>query len=264
MQELNKGCYSGNVIDQYIGDGLICCRTSYPEQRFNGVRHFHQNAHLSLVLSGNCTEKKREAYYRQPGHVTFYHAGEAHQVLNVSRFSRHINLEIEPMIFDHFDLREQNINLAIQNSPDAGFLLLQLHREMQVNDDCTGLSIQSAFLQLVCGTAGSINRNDLPVWVKRTGEYLRDNVSTKITLSALALAAGAHPVTISKYFKKYWGCTLGQYIRKLKIEHSLPLIKSEKYTLAEVAFTCGFADQSHFIRAFKECTGVLPTFYQEI
>ncbi len=264
MQELDKGTYSGNIIDQHAGDGLICCHTSYHEQRFNGARHFHQNPHLSLVLSGNCTEKKKEAYFRQPGHITFYHAGEAHQVLSVSRFSRHINLEIEPLIFDQFNLGEQNIDRAIQNSPDTGFLLLQLHREMQVNDDCTALSIQSAFLQLVCGIASTANRNDVPMWVRRTGDYLRANASTKITLSALALAAGAHPVTISKYFNKYWGCTLGQHIRKLKIERSLPLIKSNKHTLAEVAFTCGFSDQSHFIRTFKECTGVLPTFYQQI
>lgn len=264
MQELYKGHYSGNIIDQHTEGGLICCHTSYDEQRFNGKRHFHKNPHLSLVISGNCTEKKKEAYDRKPGHVTFYHAGEPHQVLNVAGFSRHINLEIEPLVFKEFDFCEQNIDHAIRNSPDAGFLLLQIHREIQVNDRSTALSIQTAFLKLVSGAAGTINRNDAPAWVNRTEEYLRANVHNKITLAALASAAGAHPVTISKYFHKYWGCTLGQHIRKLKVEQALPLIKAGKHTLTEVAFVCGFADQSHFTRTFKQCTGLLPTIYQDI
>jgi AraC family transcriptional regulator len=264
MQVLHKGKYSGNVIGQHADEGLICCHTSYDEQRFNDKRHFHQNAHLSLVISGNCTEKKKDAYYRQPGHVAFYQAGEPHQVLNVSNFSRHINLEIDPLLFKRYDFCEQNVDLAIRNSPDTGFLLLQIYREMQANDITTTLSIQAAFLKLVNGAAGRIDRNDAPVWVNRTEEYLRANLHNKITLSALSSAAGAHPVTLSKYFNKYWGSTLGQHIRKLKVEGSLSLLRSGKHSLSEVAFACGFADQSHFIRTFRQCTGLLPTQYRKI
>lgn len=264
MQQLHKGNYSGNIIDQHIGAGLICCHTSYNEQLFNGTRHFHDNAHLSLVLSGTCAEKKKEVYQRNPGHVTFYHAGEPHQVLGVSGASRHINLEIESAFFKHFDITEQNIDLAVRSSPDAVFILLQMYREMQLYDDVANLSIESSFLQLMNGPAGDISRSNVPMWVKKTEDYLQANALSKITLSILAAEVGAHPVTISRYFQKYWGCTLGRYIRKLKIIHTLPLIKSGEVTLSEVAFKCGFADQSHFIRTFKQFTGLLPAVYQNI
>ncbi len=62
----------------------------------------------------------------------------------------------------------------------------------------------------------------------------------------MATIIGVHPVTISKYFPRYFSCTLGEYMRKLKIEKSLSLIKSPGNSLTNVAYACGFFDQSHF------------------
>jgi AraC-like DNA-binding protein len=56
---------------------------------------------------------------------------------------------------------------------------------------------------------------------------------------------------------------LGEYIRKLKIEKSLIFLHKND-SLSEIAFDCGFADQSHFIRCFKENIGITPLKYRKI
>ena len=72
-----------------------------------------------------------------------------------------------------------------------------------------------------------------------------------------------HPVTLSRQFHNYFSCTLGEYIRKLKIAKAITLIKSTKNPLTEIAYQCGF-DQSHFIRSFKQLTGFLPMSFRKL
>ncbi|MCX7737205.1 MAG: helix-turn-helix domain-containing protein [Candidatus Kapabacteria bacterium] len=45
--------------------------------------------------------------------------------------------------------------------------------------------------------------------------------------------------------------------------HSLHEIHYKNDTLTQTAYVCGFYDQSHFIRVFKEFTGLSPKFYKK-
>ena len=103
-----------------------------------------------------------------------------------------------------------------------------------------------------------------PHWIGVIDELLRDRWAEQVSLDELSVAAGVHPVTVCKYFHKYFGCTLAEYMRKLKIEHALPLIGAAGLNLTQIAYTCGFADQSHFTRTFKEFSGFLPHNYPSL
>jgi len=85
----------------------------------------------------------------------------------------------------------------------------------------------------------------------------------KLNLSDLAKIVNIHPIHLSRDFKKYFHCTLGAYLRKLKVENSLKIL-NESESLSEVALECGFSDQSHFIRCFKENIGITPLKYRNI
>jgi AraC family transcriptional regulator len=53
-------------------------------------------------------------------------------------------------------------------------------------------------------------------------------------------------------------------MRKLRVEKAMALMVSSHQSLTEIAYVCGFADQSHFIRIFKQHTGFLPKQYQKL
>jgi AraC family transcriptional regulator len=80
----------------------------------------------------------------------------------------------------------------------------------------------------------------------------------------IAAGCGTHPVTISRQFRRYFGCSLGEYRRRLMIRRSLPLIGESAIALGTIAFTCGFADQSHFIRTFRGATRFRPGEYRQL
>jgi len=68
--------------------------------------------------------------------------------------------------------------------------------------------------------------------------------------------------TFQRVFKKLVGVTPNQYRRICQFQHSFTQVRAKSFdTLSEVAFDNGFADQSHFIRSFKEFTQLTPNDY---
>jgi AraC family transcriptional regulator len=119
-------------------------------------------------------------------------------------------------------------------------------------------------LNLIHANPETDAKNSSPGWTKTVAEITRDKWNEPLTLKDLSEAAGVHPITISKHFPKYFSCTFGEYMRRLKIEKSLYFLKVSRFSLTEIAFECGFSDQSHFIRTFKQMTGFLPNKYKKI
>jgi AraC-like DNA-binding protein len=68
--------------------------------------------------------------------------------------------------------------------------------------------------------------------------------------------------TLQRLFQKYVGISPVHYRRICQFQQSFTQVKSERFgAMADVAFDNGFADQSHFIRAFREFTRTTPQTY---
>ena len=104
----------------------------------------------------------------------------------------------------------------------------------------------------------------LPAWTKKINEILYNSDPEKITLDYLSTELNIHPVHISRDFSKHFNCSLGCYLRKIKVEKALSLLSNKDLSLTSIAFDCGFADQSHFLRCFKNITGFKPSEYRKI
>jgi len=260
VESYKKGQYSGKVTSVHDSEGILSSITTYDQNDFNNTPHYHENTHISLVIRGGCREKKKEDYERLPGMLTFYHAGEPHQVLQIGRSSKHINLEIEQKFLNRYEINEQMLGQALIKNPDGKFLLLKMQQELLAADAGSDVSIRMLLLEFT-SYAEKLSPEQ-PVWIRRIRQMLEEFWADNPSLEFLSTVSGVHPVTISKYFHKYFGCTLGQYLRKMKIEKTLALINQGNYSLSEITYLCGFADQSHFIRTFKQMTSFLPAKYQ--
>jgi AraC family transcriptional regulator len=92
---------------------------------------------------------------------------------------------------------------------------------------------------------------------------IRERFSEGLTLDDISAAAGVHPVHISRAFRRHHRCTVGDYVRRLRVEYASRHMLTSKETLLEIATAAGFSDQSHFSRVFKRQMGMTPTQYQK-
>jgi len=133
-------------------------------------------------------------------------------------------------------------------------------------DGSTILSIETILLEILSkmirtSKSGSAKK---PSWVSKIDVILNDQFADTLSLRYLSQTLDIHPVHLSRDFSKYFNCSLAEYIRKLKVQKSLQLISVRKMDLTTIAMDCGFSDQSHFTRSFKEINGITPSQYRKI
>lgn len=260
MLALQKGNFMGQVDHYTNAGGVITSLSCYPHDvPYDEHLHYHETLHLSMILQGGNVEKRKiKQIDCLPGTVTCYDAGEPHYSVKIVPDSCHINLEITEEFITTHDL-SINAGILERCAPtDSRFLMLKVYKELMVNDDESSLSIASALLSVLNLTSKLSNGKDIPNWVGMVKEALHDQWNEPVTLNKLALIANLHPANLSGYFPKYFGCTLGEYRRKLKIEKALELVKCRQLSFTAIAHQAGFADQSHFTRVCKETTGWNP------
>ena len=87
------------------------------------------------------------------------------------------------------------------------------------------------------------------------------NSGTEI-LSAILKTLNIKERTFQRMFKKYVGVSATQFRRICQFQQSFAQLRAEKFDkTSDVAFDNGFADQSHFIRSFREFAATTPSDY---
>src|SRR3954468_10273720 len=103
-----------------------------------------------------------------------------------------------------------------------------------------------------------------PDWVKELRQIIQDQIDTNLNLTEISKSLDINPSYLSREFSKHFNnLSFGDYIRKLRIEKAIELIREDKYSLTEIAYLTGFSDQSHFTRIFKQHTGKSPSTYKK-
>lgn len=89
-------------------------------------------------------------------------------------------------------------------------------------------------------------------------DYVEAHLSEDLSLADLALTAGLSKFHFSRLFKDVIGLTPHKYVLKRRVERATQVLKQGDLTIAQVAHTFGFTDQSHFTRVFRQVKGATP------
>lgn len=266
MKKLYTGQFHGQTNNTIVMNGLTLTDTEYTHEKVDW--HYHENAYFTFILQGNVVEGNREEVYNcSAGSLLFHNWQEPHYNIKPEGFTRGFHVELEKTWLKNSDLGLGDLtgSMNIQNT-DVKLLFYNIFKETKINDETTHLSIESLLLQVLKQMLQVDDHSfkKKPVWVARIKEILNETFSEKLTLGDLSKTLDIHPAHLSRDFPKYFQCTLGNYVRKLKIQKSLLLLSKKSISLTDISFECGFADQSHFNRCFKEIMGVSPFAYRKL
>jgi AraC family transcriptional regulator len=100
--------------------------------------------------------------------------------------------------------------------------------------------------------------------LRRVLEYVEAHLDEGISLSALAHESGTSPFHFSRLFKRRTGLAPHQFIIQKRMERARSLLSDADLSINEVAFRCGFSQQSHFTSTFRRTVGVSPSAYRRL
>ena len=92
-------------------------------------------------------------------------------------------------------------------------------------------------------------------------QYIKENISRKLTVAQIAEYAGASESHFMREFKRITGSTVTGYINTARCEYAESLLQSQKYKVKEAAALCGFENEEYFTKVFKKHTGRTPSEY---
>ena len=255
---------SRRVLQQLAISSLTVAHVEYaPGCCF--ARHSESLPFLAATVRGvHWSSNNHGGYTCVPGTVRFLPAGEPHENYFPAR-SRCVLVKLLPSILsravEYAPLPERPMQLA---TPSAALLSRLLRAELHQQDDLSPLAAEELALELLL--AGSrephCSARPVPPWLRRVHEMVREESGHRFTLSELARCAGRHPVQVCRQFHRRFSCTIGEYVRRFRVARAQSLLASSDVSLAEIALTCGFADQSQLTNTFRRLVGVAPGRYR--
>lgn len=241
-------------------EGLYAANTKVP-------KHSHEQAVFCIALKGTCAEVYgSELREYQPLTVQFLPPNETHSLDFSSAEMRAFSIEIAPQWLD----RTREYSLLLDNSVHSrggllSRLFMNLYKEFRQMDEASSLAIEGLGLEMFAEVSRcQVKVSDCkpPHWLAQTLELLREQFSERLTIAHIATSVGVHPVHLARGFRRFCRCTIGEYIRQLRIEQACRELCMSDASLAAIASAAGFSDQSHFSRTFKRFMEMTPAQYR--
>ena len=264
---LTSGHFPTRIIRSREVAGFVLTETGYtPNQKLS--RHSHENANLIIVLRGTFSEQfGRKTRCCAPSSVIFRPPGEVHANQFHDAGGRCLTIEVAGRWWE----RAREHADALKDSADfqSGLLMTitaRLYSEFRWTDNVSPLALEGLTLEMIAEVSRLSAGKPAPTYarrIERAREIIHAHFSDHLTLSFIADSIGAHPVYLAREFRRRYNCTIGEYVRLLRVQFACREMASSDATIAEIASASGFFDQSHFSRTFKRLTGVTPARYRK-
>jgi AraC family transcriptional regulator len=264
--KLSRGQMGGAVLKTQAVGGLHLTETlCLPHHR--APRHSHELFQFCLVREGAFTESDgRNVRECTAFSLISRPPDEIHSNIYHNKGARSFVVEIEDSWFElarkHSIVSDAPVHFK---SGLPVWLAARLYDEFQNMDGVSPLMIEALTLELIAvvsrRTVKTVERRR-PRCLVQALEILHAHFSTELSLRGIAESVGVHPVHLARTFRRHQHCTLGEYVRGLRVEYACRELSLTDTPLSQIALSAGYYDQSHFSRNFKRSIGVTPAEYR--
>jgi AraC-like DNA-binding protein len=235
-------------------------------------RHWHEELHLCAYTSGSgYFGHGGNSYLVRQGDFVVTPPGEVHEnwVDDESGIS-FCGVYVDTAAFGRVSRQIAGRELTIPAFRDllvrdklVGQRFLAMHlaaerRRSRLEQDELLLKFLHAFLSR-CSEEGAV---EAPVGcersaVRRAREYIEANFNESISLAKLGELTDLSPFYLHRVFREEIGMPPHAYQTQVRINRAKQMLR-QRSSLAAVAVSTGFADQSHLTRHFQRLVGVTP------
>ena len=214
-------------------------QTVYPAN-FKQPRHRHEFASLSFLAAGRLSEnhKKKDRVF-EPLTLIFHSARKTHAVEYYDRSVHILNIRLHPSFLSRFLSHSKLLDSSSScRSENIVWLGNRLVKEFSQIDELSALAIEGIVIELLVEISRHISpkpKHRSSPWLNQAKEFLHDNFSGSIGLEEVAGVVGIHPVHLSRVFRRQFGCTMGEYVRRLRLEFAERQLSSTTLPLCEIA-----------------------------
>jgi AraC family transcriptional regulator len=266
---LPYGCFAAKILKSSKVSDFTLTETVYPA-RLRLPKHSHERACFSFVLKGGFTEKYGNKIRQcEPSKVIYLPSGETHSDYFLGG-ARALHVEI--------DLRGQmrfgKLTGLLADSTDfqggiIASLFYKLYQEFGAKTDgATPLAIEGLILEIVAASmrniSGKTTKSTRVKDLERARDFLHAHFTEQNSIARIAELVEMQPTCLARAFRLSYGCTVGEYVRRLRIEFACRELSNPEKPLAFIAQNAGFFDQSHFSKTFKLLMGQSPAAYRKL
>jgi AraC family transcriptional regulator len=252
----------GIPVKTCLVSGVVFTECIYGE-RVVLRRHCHELAYFSLVLSGFYRElcSQKQVRHCDSENVLYHPAGETHSDAFGNRGGAIFSMELEPRwtsTLREYELQTEE-SLALPHR-QVSWLARRAHQAFTDSDPRSALLLEATAIEMLYQLPWKHSaqaESGTPRWLKDVVEILHTEFRRPISLTAIAQRVGAHPVHLARTFRRCYRMTLGQYVRRLRVDYAMNALAGED-SLSDIAADAGFSDQSHLGRVFRAATGTTP------
>lgn len=233
-------------------------------------RHSHDEAHFVFVVDGLYVSSASGADAVSHGRALIWNpAGTTHRDRFEARSrvmgGRFLTLSIAAELMDgaRGDGRALERATALHDARTIA-LAERIVRECSDGSAKGTLMRESLALSLLAAVtdAQEPRAASPPAWLAIARELLDDRCGDEIGIREVAAAVGVHPVHLARVFRRYFGCSPGEYVRGRRLERGAVLLRETARPISDIALSLGFVDQSHFTTSFSAKMSVTPAAYR--
>jgi len=104
------------------------------------------------------------------------------------------------------------------------------------------------------------NSHTDPIKTQKIESYIQENPSAALTIQRLAVQGGISERTVLRHFKKMYGTTPHDYIRRVRLDLARKkLSEKSNESVTDIALSCGFKSFGHFSNIYESRYGELPS-----
>lgn len=266
-QTLRPGHFYGQILHKHVRRGIILAELKH-DRAGRLPTHSHELAFFNLLLDGGYSETfGRRTAALKPLTIIFHPSGITHHDEIGQAGIRIFSVELQDEWLDR--LRECGVapqsSIGLPGS-ELSRLAVRLYREYLNRDCCSGLTIEGLVLEMLALVARPERLPERwpPAWLAKVEELLRTGFNQNLTIMEVAAQVAVHPAHLSRVFRQFHHQAIGDYLHQLRIQFACQQLTDPAVALAAIAMESGFADQSHFTRVFRRCTGMTPGAFRAV